>query len=280
MDWTVRDQSSIGRLPAPLKRPALAARNALENLPGPARKPVHRLLGWTESHWPYDADGMATSHFSPFFEDREWNRRYDEMSEQWYTTMRFDARWRLWLLTRFAAHARNLEGNFAEFGVYRGGCSRMVLGTIDLQPERRLYLFDTYAGTPDDDKLAEDERDMGGRHADTSADYVADLLSQWDPIPVICKGDVFDTIPATETGPLAFVHLDLNAAAPTRHVLEHIWDRLVPGAVIVFDDYGWDEYIEQRHTIDDFLADRPEQIIALPTGTAAVFKAPASAGAR
>ncbi len=275
MDWTIRPDSSITRLPRPLRRPALAARNALEGLPEPVAKPVHRLLGWTEPHWAYEADGMATSHYSPFLEDHDFTRRYDEMAEEWYLNMRFDARWRLWLLTRYAAHARTLPGNFAEFGVYRGGCSRMVLGTIDLEPERRLYLFDTFSGTPDDEKLTPEEREegMGGRHGDTSADYVARLLSRWDPIPVICQGDVFDTVPAVETGPLAFVHLDLNAAAPTKHVLEHVYDRLVPGGVIVFDDYGWDDYVEQRRTIDAFLQPRPETIIALPTGQATLFKA-------
>lgn len=264
------------RLPRPLQRPALAARNVLEGLPEPLAKPVHRALGWTEGQWAYESDGMATRHYSPFLEDPEFNRRYEEMADEWYLTMRFDARWRMWLLTRYAAYARNLPGNFAEFGVYRGGCSRMVLGTIDLQPDRRLYLFDTFTGIPDD-KLSAPEREvgMGGRLADTSADYVAQLLAAWDPIPVICKGDVFDTVPGVDTGPLAFVHLDLNAAAPTRHVLEHVYERLVPGGVIVFDDYGWDDYVEQRRTIDDFVQDRPEVVVALPTGQATLFKAAA-----
>ena len=113
---------------------------------------------------------------------------------------------------------------------------------------------------------------MGGRLAETSVDYVAQLLSPWDPIPVVCDGDVFETVPAVDTGPLAFVHLDLNAAAPTRHVLEHVYDRLVPGAVVVFDDYGGSGYDEQRHMIDAFLEDRPETIIALPTGQATFLK--------
>ena len=182
-------------------------------------------------------------------------------------------RWRMWLLTRYALHARNLPGNYAEFGVYRGGCSWMVLATAGLEPSRRMHLFDTFEGIPQDN-LTDDERkaELGGRLSDTSVDYVARLLKPWDPIPRLWRGDVFDTIPAADTDALAFVHMDLNAAAPTRHVLEHIYDRIVPGGIVVFDDYGFHGYEDQHRVVDDFLRDRPEVLISLPTGQAVLTK--------
>jgi O-methyltransferase len=260
MDWTVYPESPISRLPRLLRPVALLVRNLVPSL-GP--------------QWTYKADGMATIHYSPFAEDPEFTRLYDEMVAEWYSDTERELRWRMWLLTRFALHARHLPGNFAEFGVYRGGCSRMVLATAGLDPARRLYLFDTYAGIPSD-RLTATEREEGlaGKLADTSADYVAHLLSRWEPIPVICAGDVFETIPSTDTGELAFIHLDLNAAAPTRHVLEHVFDRVVPGGMVVLDDYGWSEYRDQRREIEDFLRGRPDTLVALPTGQAVLIKAP------
>ena len=56
-------------------------------------------------------------------------------------------------------------------------------------------------------------------------------------------------------------------------MLEHVYDRLVPGAVVVFDDYGWKGYEDQRRTVDEFLIDRSETIIALPTGQATFLRA-------
>jgi O-methyltransferase len=273
MDWTVYPDSPIARLPRMLRPAALLARNAVARLPPSLSGPVNELVERSGRQWTYDADGMATVHYSPFQDDREFTRLYDEMSEEWFVGTLMEARWRMWLLTRHAAYASRLPGNFAEFGVYRAGCARMVLGTTALDPGRRLYLFDTYSGIPDD-RLTPGERQegLGGSLADTSAEYVRRLLSPWDPIPVVCAGDVFETIPATDTGPLAFVHLDLNAAAPTRHVLEHVYDRIVPGGVVVFDDYGWSGYEDQRRTIDEFLRDQTETIIALPTGQATFLK--------
>ena len=258
MDWTVPPSSPLRRLPRPLRPPALLARKLASRL-GP--------------RWTYNADGMATVHYSPFRDDREFTRLYDEMASEWFSDTAMEARWRMWLLTRYARYACALPGNFAEFGVYRGGCSRMVLGTTPLDPARRLFLFDTFTGIPEDRLTAHELREgLGGRLGDTSADYVSRLLSDWDPIPVLCAGDVFETIPRTHTGPLAFVHLDLNAAAPTRHVLEHIYDRLVAGGTVVLDDYGWRGYEDQRHTVEEFLRERPETLIALPTGQAVFLK--------
>ena len=184
-----------------------------------------------------------------------------------------DARWRMWVLTRYALHARNLSGNYAEFGSYRGGCAWMILSTAELESSRRFHLFDTFSGIPSD-RLTEDERVAGfaGRLNDTSVDYLSKLLEPWDPIPQLWPGDVFDTIPAADTGELAFVHMDLNAAAPTLHVLEHVYGRVVPGGIVVFDDYGGPGYEEQRAAIEDFLRDRPEELVALPTGQAVLTK--------
>jgi hypothetical protein len=226
-----------------------------------------------QREWTYDADGLATIHHSPFAADAEFARLYDRMAADWFRDEVVDARWRMWLLTRWARYARALPGAFAEFGTYRGGCAWMILSTAGLDPDRRLFLFDTFEGIPHD-RLTEAERreQLGGRLADTSAGYVAGLLAAWDPIPRIVAGDVFDTMPATATGPLAFTHIDLNAAAPTEHVLAHVHERTVPGGVVVFDDYGWRGYEDQRARIDAFYAGRDEEIVALPTGQAVVLR--------
>jgi O-methyltransferase len=245
----------------------------LRHLPKPLRETAAKLIrrsGWTpRPRYLYKADGLATVHYSPFLEDREFASLYEEMAAEWFVDFSADVRWRMWLLTRLAREAASLEGNFAEFGVYRAGCAFMVLSLTPSEPRRTMYLFDTFAGIPDT-HLAEDERERGlaGRFPDTSVEYVEGRLERFRGRFEICTGDVFDTVPETETGPLAFVHIDMNTGAPTRHVLAYAYERLVRGGTVVFDDYGYgnEDTIEERTVIDKFLAERPEEAIALPTG--------------
>lgn len=260
-DLPVNSNSRLGRLPRPLRVPA-------------AR--VVSKIGWRpRPRYAYEADGMATIHFSPFMEDPEFTRHYDEMASQWFVGYRADVRWRMWLLTRLARQCARLPGNFAEFGVYRGGCAFMILATAGLAPERKLYLFDTFAGIPDV-HLEDRERSLGlaGRHGDTSVRYVEQRLARWRDQIEICAGDVFETLPRVDTGPLAFAHVDLNTSAPTRWVLEAAYKRLVSGAIVVFDDYGygWDDCADERAAIEEFFRGVPEAVVALPTGQGVVIK--------
>src|SRR3954468_24319607 len=225
IDRRVYPGSRIARLPRSLRGPALLARNLLR----PGGRP----------EYVYEDDGLATIHYSPFLEDAEFDRLYWRMESAWYLQQRHDARWRMWILTRGARYAQLLPGNFAEFGVYRGGCALMTLSLTRLGPDRRFFLFDTFTGIPSAHLTElEREQEIEGILSDTSTAYVADLLDRWRENVVICEGDVFETLPETETGRLAFVHFDLNASAPTRAALEYAFSRAVPGALLLFDDYG------------------------------------------
>jgi predicted O-methyltransferase YrrM len=136
-----------------------------------------------------------------------------------------------------------------------------------------VYLFDTFAGIPATD-LTESERAEGlaGGLSDTSRDDVARRLSSWESQVTLVEGDVLRTLADADTGALAFVHMDMNAAAPTRRALEYVYPRLLPGAVIVFDDYGWKGLEAQRSVVDEFFSTHFECVVALPTGQGLIIK--------
>jgi len=212
---------------------------------------------------------MATQHLSPFLKDRDFNARYSKVAALWSA----DLRWRLWILTHAAEHCATLDGSFAEFGVYRGGCAYMVLSGSRPHDGRSFFLFDTFEGIPETNLTeAEVQAGFAGRLADTSLDEVRSRLDPWSQRLRFVAGDIFKTLPETETGPLAFAHIDLNAAAPTEVALQYAWERLVPSGIVVFDDYGWAEYEDQRRLIDKFFDGKKEAILALPTGQAMAIK--------
>jgi hypothetical protein len=51
-------------------------------------------------------------------------------------------------------------------------------------------------------------------------------------------GRVQDTLPGAATGEIALLRLDTDFYESTRHELEHLYPRLVPGGVLLVDDYG------------------------------------------
>ena len=273
MDWTVHPGTPISRLPGPLRYPALLLRNVLDLLhllPSPKPPPAR-------PDYVYESDGLATAYFSPFLSDPEWDAAYEEMARDWYPDQPgLDIRWRMWILTSVARQVRGVPGDLAEFGVYRAGCTRMILETVGLPARASYHLFDTFAGIPDDE-LTERERREGyaGRLADTSVEVVEKRLSRWRDDLVFHVGDVFETIPKAAIGDLALAHMDLNASAPTRLALEYAYPRLAPGGAIVFDDYGWNaDTYEQREVIDEFCRQIPENLIALPSGQGLLIKLP------
>ena len=149
----------------------------------------------------------------------------------------------------------------------------MVLSGVGSHDGRSFFLFDTFEGIPETNLTdAEIQAGFAGRLADTSLDEVRSRLGSWNQRLRFVAGDIFKTLPETETGPLAFVHIDLNAAAPTEVALQYAWERLVPSGVVLFDDYGWAEYEDQRRLIEKFFEGKKEAILALPTGQAMAIK--------
>jgi len=248
----------------------------LERFPAPLQPPL-RFVGDRiprrppKVHYVYKADGLATIHYCPFLDDEDFDSKYWAMSESWIPGA--DVRWRMWMLTTVAEQCQDLPGNFVEFGTWRGGCASMILGRTRVAPDHRFFLFDTFAGIPSD-RLTERERELGfaGRLSDTSVEYVDSVLSSWRPRYRLCPGDVFDTLRTVDVGKLSFAHLDLNAVAPSQLALEYVYPRLIGNGMIVFDDYGFAGYEDQHAMINEFFDDRPEKVIALPTGQALVVK--------
>jgi O-methyltransferase len=82
----------------------------------------------------------------------------------------------------------------------------------------------------------------------------------------VIKGRVPDVLSSLAIDRVAYLHIDMNIAAPEVAAAEHFWDRLVSGAVVVLDDYGSMAHVEQKMGLDEFARARGVTILTLPTG--------------
>jgi O-methyltransferase len=125
------------------------------------------------------------------------------------------------------------EGDIAELGVYRGGSAA---GMGLLAPHKTLHLFDSFEGMREPEF---DELHKKGDFADTSEQSVRALFAP-DHRLEIHRGWFPETVtPELLESEFCFVHVDGDFYETTRDAIAYFWPRLVPGGMMVFDDWEW-----------------------------------------
>jgi hypothetical protein len=174
--------------------------------------------------------------------------------------------WRRYTTATLAYHALNLPGDFVECGVYLGTGVKTVVDYLGGREfPKTFWAYDTYDYNPvEGHAFAGQAAGLYERVRARFAGYAQVRLVQ-GLIP-----DVFAThCPET----IAYLHIDLNHAPAEIATLEHLFDRVVPGGVVIFDDYEWaGMYRAQKLAEDPWLDARGYRVTPLPTGQGFVIK--------
>jgi hypothetical protein len=160
----------------------------------------------------------------------------------------------------------HLDGDTAEAGVYTGGSSWLICQARGRRSTH--WAFDSFEGLS-----APAPRDGDFWTAGDLATGREPARALLEPLgAVVLKGWIPDVFAQARIDRLAFAHVDVDIHDPTLASFEHFYDLLVPGGVIVCDDYGFDECRGAKEAVDEFMADRPENVIHSPTGQGVVIK--------
>lgn len=237
-----------------------------------------RLLKKPDSYFPleavtYNQDGLITIHNSDFADDENFQRAYrqGEKLDSWWNGR---IHWRVHVLFWAATRALELDGDFVECGVNRGGFARSIIEYTDFGrlADRKYYLLDTFEGLVDE-YISDEERRHGVDEYEYENTYeeVKKTFGGFRNV-VIVKGAIPGTLERVETEKVAFLSIDMNCVAPEIAAAEFFWDRLVSGAAVVLDDYGWARHIMQKRAFDEFARRRGVPILSLPTGQGLILK--------
>ena len=135
----------------------------------------------------------------------------------------------------------NVPGWIVEAGCFKGG-STAKLSIAAATVGRRLAVFDSFEGIPDNDEphdktiFGDQARFDQGSYQGTLAD-VTDNVARWGELGVcdMKPGWFEDTMPSF-TEPVAVGFVDVDLASSTRTCLEWLYPRLIPGGVLFSHD--------------------------------------------
>ena len=83
---------------------------------------------------------------------------------------------------------------------------------------------------------------------------------------VLLKGLFKDTLPTLVDQQYHFVNIDCDLYEPHIECLEYFYPRMVKGGVLFFDDYHSIDFPMASKAIDQFMSDKPEQLLHLRFG--------------
>lgn len=193
---------------------------------------------------------------------KEWHPDADGINDRQY------------MLYHFACATAMLPGDTVECGVRRGAGSWLILKATANQ-DKTHHLYDSFEGLSDPGAFDNTNPDAlyvwhRGDLA-VSEEVVRRNLAAF-PNLRFHKGWIPESFDASAPGKVAFVHVDVDLYEPTRDSIAFFYDRLVPGGILLCDDYHSNSCPGAKRAFDEVMADKPEPIIKTVTDQALIIK--------
>jgi 2-keto-3-deoxy-L-rhamnonate aldolase RhmA len=251
-----------------------AGEAAAVRLPGPAAREPASYSSPTLQVWHHSIDFAADARFSKAYEAGMATAGDFLARAGIGPDVRHE--WPVAVACWAAAHASHLEGDFVECGTNTGILGRAICEYLDFNAlDKAFFLFDTWLGIPSD-QMSEAEKALGREALSDRVyrDCYAETARTFAPFPRVrlVRGAVPQSLSRVTIDRVCYLSLDMNVAYPEFAALCHFWDRLVPGAPVLLDDYGKQPFVEQKAALDAFAFSKGVTILNLPTGQGLVLK--------
>ncbi len=178
---------------------------------------------------------------------------------------------RKYTLREFMRFTNNVSGDLAECGCYVGVSAWFMAKEA---PNKKLFLFDSFEGLsmPDsEDSTRQGVQEWQSGDLKTTEDVLRKNISEFSHIHIL-KGWIPERFQEVAERQFCLVHIDVDLYQPTLDSLKFFYPRLSPGGVIVMDDYGFLTCPGATKAAHEFMADKPEHILHLPTGQGIIIR--------
>lgn len=209
--------------------------------------------------------------------DGDFHQLYDEALVATGMPERLMRRQRHYLIAKLLPYIRDVPGDMAEIGCFRG-LSAFLASRIALKNgiRRQFHIFDSFEGLSEPSS-----NDASVYNVSTpgmpnpfacSEEQVRENLKEFSFLKFY-KGWVPERFHEVADRQFSYVHVDVDLFDPTKACLEFYWPRLSPGGILIMDDYGTLFYPGARQAADKFFQKRSDVVIVeVPSGGAAAIK--------
>jgi O-methyltransferase len=178
----------------------------------------------------------------------------------------------LWKLIEQSAKVKT--GSIIEIGVWRGGTGALIAKQArNCGIEDRVFLCDTFQGVVK--AGVRDSSYKGGEHKDTSRQIVEELVFTRMNLDNI---EILEGIFPDQTGHLVenlqfrFCHIDVDVYQSAKDIVDWIWEKMVHGGIIVYDDYGFETCKGITRYVDEQIDCKDRLVIHNLNGHAIIMK--------
>jgi len=224
----------------------------------------------------YSEDIIQTLADTGFMDDPKFKEAYAacvKADRNRLLSNNYSIKWRIHTLLWAASYASKLEGDFIDFGGGFGLFSSAIYKYLNFQNlNKKYYLLDSFQGL-DNKNLNEDEVHRVGvyqRYGNWQNEIV-EKFKEYDNM-VIIPGFIPSTLDKVDTDKICFVSIDLNCEEPEKESLNFVWDKLITGGIIIFDDYAFKGHHHQKNSHDNFAKEHGSLIYTCPTGQGILIK--------
>ena len=188
--------------------------------------------------------------------------------------------------------------NFVQCGVYKGG---ILLATAlllnDYNVPHTIIGFDSFGGFPQSTldspydhpsyfEVLYNEKRISEKHYKKAKERTGNFTStshlsqsyfddcdkknlmkilQSFPNVSLVEGAFEESLPKHDL-PIDILHLDCDLYASYETCLNSLYDKVIDGGIIIFDEYYSLKYPGAKKSVDDFFSDKPGEMILVPHG--------------
>lgn len=156
------------------------------------------------------------------------------------------------------------SGAVVEFGCYVGTTSLFIARLLAMQKTpREFHVYDSFEGLPE--KGAQDQSRAGdqfvaGELLATKKQFIVNFKKTGLSLPRMHKGWFSNLTESDVPAEIAFAFLDGDYYESILTPLKLVWPRLVPGAIVIVDDYANEALPGAARAVNEWLQTYPAKL--------------------